>query len=505
MYQKLNKTEVAAGRSSVMECRNHSQKVSMNQLIGKEVKSMKKLTTLLLLLAIFCMSSCQQKKAEIRDNCVYWGEEKILEGTDEMEYTECIFMEKQNAIVILDSQGNIKGNSIYTYDIKTKETKQIVSGNDFGGPLSGLLKGSDDSFYFEFEDCEGGSSIYKYQFSTQEVVHISFGAILDIIKKGKYKGCLIVYRYSETDSPCYTRFLSHWIVDENGKEQGCLDYTFESFKENREYDFANIQFVEPPHCDFAEKLELWHGLATEGLKYIQQYLEGNTSVESKIEQIKIECDEYQEKYNDIILSASVNDDLLSQQQKEKSDLVMHFNWEYANYKLPFVVEVKEHEFGHAGKFGYVYNFNATVVNRSKKQITKAQTKIKTGTKRENSLFGVYDVDVYDNPKVEIVFKDKTISATADVGFFAAFAVFAVEDEDLGSVSIEKPWKQREQRRIKTYFTFEDLNAIHFEYTPKSCTISIPFVVEDPTGYTYTTYFKYDISDDWKQFAESLKK
>lgn len=188
-------------------------------------------------------------------------------------------------------------------------------------------------------------------------------------------------------------------------------------------------------------------------------------------------------------------------------------FEETDKEQPFSLEGYRHEFDYKEtkhyRMGYIYVFHATITNGTDKKITKADTKIKTGSETKWGLFGEYESDTFNEAIAKVVFQDKTMYAREEVLFALGGGEFKDNNIDnierLRDVSTERPWNPGEKRRIKIVLSFEELRAIHFEYEPKSCIISIPFTVEDPTGYTYTTYFNYDISDDWAQYARKDNK
>ena len=500
---------------------------------------MKNLQLFFLILVVFCMSSCRQIKVEIIEGSIYVLGEKLLEATDTVEYISAIFMEKQNAIAYIasqpyyiyeESEGEDEGGyfqyfyNAYIYDVKTKESKIIA--HDFDDYISHLLKASDDSFYLS--GGWGGTPTYIYKFATQEIELFFDGEILNIIQKGKYKNFLLALIPDKTEEPCNMGFWSYWIVDGTGKKLGCIDYTFDDdpydFDGIKDYDFSSVKFIEPPRCNFETDLEIWHNQATEGLNYMQQYIDGNTAVETQIKQLKKECDEYWKKYETILDDVYYygNDELLSEPQRQKLDKIRYFDQEYQHYKLPFSLEIHRHEFDYYSIRGiydkYIYIFHATITNRTDKKITNGYIKYKTGREKKTGLFfDDYYVDVFDEAEIKIKFPDKTIFATVfgpSAWTHGSDVVELIDAKNVNenidniepfySLSTERPWKRGEKKRIKITLSFDGLKAIHFEYTPQSCTISIPFTVEDPTGYTYATYFKYDISDDWAQYARKIK-
>ena len=221
--------------------------------------------------------------------------------------------------------------------------------------------------------------------------------------------------------------------------------------------------------------------AVDGIKQIQQYSQGDTRFKADIERVKKICDEF-------CRETSINTDSLTLQQMEKINIIDSFYQDYTACKNPFaIVKVNKHGFDRATYGPYygchfIYSFTATIINQSNKQITDASLMVNTG-KKETTWIGK-ETDIFDYPKIEIVFKDKTIISTTrnDLWQYGG-----------GDISTQH-----------SYFE-PKLDRIHFDYVPESCTISIPFTVRDPVGYVYTTYFKYDILDDWKEYAKSIKK
>lgn len=314
------------------------------------MKAIKNILYVILVLPFFSYTvSGQQQDTYVKENCVYFRGKKILKGNDETKYGESIFLEKQNMIVYVKkllSSNTDWGidetlSGIYTYNLTTKETQQIVSytcEEGYVGYLYDLLKRSDDSFYFEKHGYTSiwSGSVYKYEFLTNKIVRISGGALIDVIKEGEYKNCLVINKPNFVGVPCYPYpkiFFADYVIDDNGSIRGCLFYSFDNpyvpednveqteWEKKEKYDYNNLKFVVPPHCDFEEKLDLLYNSVIDVLNYIQQYSQNEALVESQIAQIKKECGEYFSKYdltNEVFSS-------LSQQQKYKMSVVLFFH------------------------------------------------------------------------------------------------------------------------------------------------------------------------------------
>jgi len=474
---------------------------------------MKKIIKVLLFTIIFFFVACQQKPdVYIQNNCIYFRGEKILEGNNEVIFSECLFMKELNKIIYiqgfkwagyeLDIREILAG--IFSYDIETKNNEQIISCEEYECYFRNLVKLSENVFYYAQQIIDDGTDwnySYKYSFSTKEVSQFS-GFILDVIPKGKYKDCLVVSSAYYTDSPCNEKYSTLWITDSEGNSIGCIDFIDFDDEDGDyiKYDYNNIKFIEPPKCNFEKDLDLWYDVAKNGLEYIRQYQQGNKSVENQIENMREKCSYYLIIYAHLIeyYDEYLSEDL-PQSHKEQLKVIKHFLYSYESYKLPFVIEVTSSGFyvyewfmGISMK-EFRYELKGTMTNQLSNSIVKTEFKTKTD-EVEMGWFG-NEIPIYAYPKIEVKYGNSTIID----GNKSSYKTYEP------GASKESSWKRGEKRNFTVDIELRELGKAHFESTPHSCIISIPFEVECITGETFTTYFKYDIIDDWKKYAEKLRE
>ena len=210
----------------------------------------------------------------------------------------------------------------------------------------------------------------------------------------------------------------------------------------------------------------------------------------------------------LILLLSIVFCIISCRKKDTNMNYSEKNSENQNYtedvfegeqEFPFVVEITGSGFFRDKYYGTKYDMNETycyeiegiITNNTGTPIVNAALQIKTGTKISD--WG-NKYDVYNYPKIEIRLQNKILSGEDDFGGYMK-----------NKVSKDNIWRQNESREFSTKIELYELGAAHFEYALRACTINIPFSAEDATGYTYTTYFKYDITDDWCRYAKSLRQ
>jgi len=222
---------------------------------------MKSLYNLIILFTILsCSISCQREpNAYIESNSVYFQGEKILEGNEDTTYRECLFLKEQNEIVLIkdvwtkdtmmrvgggEKRSDINMSGLYTYNVATCEVKQILSCAKLDKTIHGLIKRSDNSFYFQGYGLVSRSSavVCKCLLSTHECIIISGGDLMDVIKKGKYKGSLLIRGTKRISSPCTPKvFYAHWLIDDDGNNLGiCIMTSIMIFRNLKKQSMITI-------------------------------------------------------------------------------------------------------------------------------------------------------------------------------------------------------------------------------------------------------------------------
>lgn len=169
-------------------------------------------------------------------------------------------------------------------------------------------------------------------------------------------------------------------------------------------------------------------------------------------------------------------------------------------KNPIVVEVQEHYFermnvlqqGSLGFPGIGYKARLILENRSQK------------------VFVVADLND-PTPIEQNDFADRRhyyphISMELNTIFYLASSPY---DTKLSLASYEKPWQPGEKRVVDIRFNWylnsgNVLGKAHFNYSPQQCGMQIPLQLETPNGEKQSQIFKYDISDDFRQFGEKYQ-
>ncbi len=171
---------------------------------------------------------------------------------------------------------------------------------------------------------------------------------------------------------------------------------------------------------------------------------------------------------------------------------------------PFIIKITEHGFFQTDNI--YYKIKGEIVNNTGNTIVSADFSEKTGSVvRSNGL----NFSLTTGPFIKINFSDAKFELNTNPNYSIGNYVYENGfDEDVKSksvlktISIDQPW----ENKVSKSFTFYigNLDKIYSKYSPKTCLLFLPFVAEDPVGYSFSDRLKvFNLHGDWLSFQNSL--